>query len=386
MPLTLPLAARRHAGAALLLLAFIALPAHGRSDEAAAQHKLDALGQEINTASQRLDSTAEARSDAQSKLREVEVALADIHARLDEVQAQRRELTEESEALKQRRTQLEKTRQAQLDALATQLAALYRLGDSPQLKLLLNQGNPAELDRMQAYLNRLSRARNQRLADIARLDDALTQNAARLADRRQRLDDANQTLKAESATLAQRTNKRRELLATLGQREQSETEHLAALQQNHAQAEQQLRKIREQMARLSSPTPSTQMAKTRGDLPWPVQGTISAGFKSQQGVHQNGITIGAGAGTPVKAVHEGRVVFADWIRGFGNLLIIDHGDHIMTLYAHLQRFTHRPGEKVASGDVIGHVGNSGGQPHAALYFEVRRNGEPINPRRWIARR
>jgi septal ring factor EnvC (AmiA/AmiB activator) len=85
-------------------------------------------------------------------------------------------------------------------------------------------------------------------------------------------------------------------------------------------------------------------------------------------------------------VHQGRVVFADWIRGFGNLLIIDHGDHIMTLYAHLQRFTHGPGEKVATGDVIGHVGNSGGQPRAALYFEVRRNGEPINPRRWIARR
>lgn len=377
---------RRYATGALMLLALIALPAQGRSDEASARQQLDALGKEIQAASERLDSTAEARSDAERKLRDVEVALADIHARLDDVQAQRRELTEESEALKQRRTRLERTRQAQLDALGTQLAALYRLGDSPQLKLLLNQGNPAELDRMQAYLNRLSRARNKRLADIAKLDDALTQNAARLADRRQRLDDANQTLKEESATLASRTAKRRDILASLGQREQSQGHHLAELQTDHKQAEQRLRKIREQMARLASPTPSTQMARTRGDLPWPVQGTISAGFRRQKGVHQNGITIGAGAGTPVKAVHQGRVVFADWIRGFGNLLIIDHGDHIMTLYAHLQRFTHGPGEKVASGDVIGHVGNSGGQPRAALYFEVRRNGEPINPKRWIARR
>jgi len=377
---------RRYATGALVVLALTALPAQGRSDEASARQQLDALGEEIQAASERLDSTAEARSDAERKLRDVEVALADIHARLDDVQAQRRKLTEESEALKQRRTRLETTRQAQLDALGTQLAALYRLGDSPQLKLLLNQGNPAELDRMQAYLNRLSRARNQRLADIARLDDALTQNAARLADRRQRLDDANQALKEESATLAQRTAKRRDILATLGQREQSQGHHLAELQVDHKQAEQRLRQIREQMARLASPTPSTQMAQTRGDLPWPVQGTLRAGFQRQKGVHQNGITIGANAGTPVKAVHEGRVVFADWIRGFGNLLIIDHGDHIMTLYAHLQRFTHGPGEKVASGDVIGYVGNSGGQPRAALYFEVRRNGEPINPKRWIARR
>ncbi|SHM26585.1 murein hydrolase activator EnvC family protein [Vreelandella subglaciescola] len=377
---------RRYATGALVVLALTALPAQGRSDEASARQQLDSLGEEIQAASERLDSTAEARSDAERKLRDVEVALADMHARLDDVQAQRRKLTEESEALKQRRTRLETTRQAQLDALGTQLAALYRLGDSPQLKLLLNQGNPAELDRMQAYLNRLSRARNQRLADIARLDDALTQNAARLADRRQRLDDANQALKEESATLAQRTAKRRDILATLGQREQSQGHHLAELQVDHKQAEQRLRQIREQMARLASPTPSTQMAQTRGDLPWPVQGTLRAGFQRQKGVHQNGITIGANAGTPVKAVHEGRVVFADWIRGFGNLLIIDHGDHIMTLYAHLQRFTHGPGEKVASGDVIGYVGNSGGQPRAALYFEVRRNGEPINPKRWIARR
>lgn len=377
---------QRYAASTLVLLSLIALPAYGRSDEASAQHKLDALGQEIQTASERLESTAEARSDAENKLRDVEVALADIHARLDDVQARRRALTEESEALKQRQKRLQATRQAQLDALATQLAALYRLGDSPQLKLLLNQGNPAELDRMQAYLNRLSRARHKRLADIARLDDALTQNAARLADRRQRLETANQTLKEESATLASRTAKRREILAALGQREQSQGHHLSELKEDHAQAEQRLRQIREQMARLASPTPSTQMARTRGDLPWPVQGTLSASFKRKSGVHHNGIIINAGAGTPVKAVHTGRVVFADWIRGFGNLLIVDHGDHIMTLYAHLQRFTHSPGEKVATGDVIGHVGNSGGQPRAALYFEVRRNGEPINPGRWIARR
>lgn len=377
---------RRCFGGVLVVLVFIALPAQGRPDAASARQKLDGLGEEIQAASERLASTAEARSDAERKLRNVEVALAGIHARLDDVQAKRRKLTEESQALKQRRTRLEKTRQAQLDALGTQLAALYRLGDSPQLKLLLNQGNPAELDRMQAYLNRLSRARKKRLADIARLDDALTQNAAKLADRRQRLDDANQTLKEESATLASRTAKRRDILATLGQREKSQSHDLAELQSDHEQAEQRLRQIREQMARLSSPTPSTQMAQTRGDLPWPVQGTLRAGFNGQQGVHQNGIIIGAGAGTPVKAVHQGRIVFADWIRGFGNLLIIDHGDHIMTLYAHLQRFTRGPGEKVATGDVIGHVGDSGGQQRAALYFEVRRNGKPINPRRWIARR
>lgn len=96
--------------------------------------------------------------------------------------------------------------------------------------------------------------------------------------------------------------------------------------------------------------------------------------------------IQASAGTPVTAVHQGRVVFADWMRGFGNLLIIDHGDHMMTLYAHLQRFSISPGQAVQRGDEIGRVGDTGGQSRAGLYFEVRQRGEPTNPEQWIARR
>ncbi|GAB2724750.1 murein hydrolase activator EnvC family protein [Halomonas garicola] len=377
---------RRYAIGALALLLALALPAHGRPDEAAAREKLDALGEEIQTASKRLGATGEARSDAEDKLREVEEALADIHERLDDVQAKRRRLTEENRALKKRRQRLETTRQAQVEALGEQLAALYRLGDAPQLKLLLNQGDPAKVDRMQAYLNRLSQARKKRLADIARLDEALSENAAELDQRQRRLEAVNADLKEESATLAKRTAKRRELLADIGRREESQSHHLAKLKGDREEAEARLREIREQMARLSSPTPSTQMTETRGDLPWPVQGTLRTGFKRRDGVHHNGIIIGAAAGKEVKAVHAGRVVFADWMRGFGNLLIIDHGDHIMTLYAHLQRFDRQPGARVESGQTIGRVGNTGGQPRAALYFEVRRSGKPIDPGRWIARR
>jgi len=158
------------------------------------------------------------------------------------------------------------------------------------------------------------------------------------------------------------------------------------LNEDREQAEQRLREIQAELARLDEPTPSTQITRTQGDLPWPVQGDITADFQRRDGVHYNGIVIRASAGTTVNAVHTGRVVFADWMRGFGNLLIIDHGDQIMTLYAHLQQFNARPGQQVDSGDAIGQVGNSGGQSRDALYFEVRRRGEPINPQRWIARR
>ncbi|MFD2435632.1 murein hydrolase activator EnvC family protein [Modicisalibacter luteus] len=109
-------------------------------------------------------------------------------------------------------------------------------------------------------------------------------------------------------------------------------------------------------------------------------------FGSGDGVNRNGLLITASEGTPVRAIHAGRVVFADWMRGFGNLLIIDHGDDIMSLYAHVQRFNVGVGDRVGNDQVIAAVGNTGGRPSPGLYFEVRRGGEPIDPRTWISKR
>jgi septal ring factor EnvC (AmiA/AmiB activator) len=371
---------------ATLLLALGQQPALAQPDERAAREQLDALGQEIDAMAERLSATGQARDSAQRELKAVETELAQTHQRLDQLQAERRQLNDETTQLRQHRERLQSEREAQYQALGQQLAALYRLGPTPQLKLLLNQRDPAELDRMQAYLNRLTQARQQRLADIARLDTALADTEQALAERQTRLDTLADELETQSALLAERTEARRGVVNTLDDRYGSEAERLADLNQSREQAEQQLRAIQAELARLAEPTPTTHITRTQGDLPWPVQGSITASFQRRDGVHYNGIVIQSSEGTAVTAVHSGRVVFADWMRGFGNLLIIDHGDQIMTLYAHLQQFSARPGQQVNRGDAIGRVGNSGGQPRPALYFEVRRGGEPINPQRWIARR
>lgn len=357
-----------------------------QQDEDAARQQLDAIGQEIESVGQRLSATGEARDSAERELQAVETELAETHRRLDTLQAERRQLSDETTQLRQHRDRLESERADQYAALGQQLAALYRLGPTPQLKLLLNQGDPAELDRMQAYLNRLTEARNRRLSDIARLDTALADTQNELNERQVRLDALADELEEQSAQLAQRTAERRSVVSNLDDRYGSEEERLADLNQSREEAERVLRNIQAEMAKLAEPSPTTHIVSTQGDLPWPVQGSISSNFNHRDGVHYNGIVIQASAGTPVTAVHTGRVVFADWMRGFGNLLIIDHGDQIMTLHAHLQQFSVRPGQQVNRGDEIGRVGDSGGQARAALYFEVRRGGEPINPQRWIARR
>lgn len=373
---------------ALLLTWVLYTPpaALAQPDERSARQQIDAIGQEIESLAQRLSATGQARDSAERELKKVETELADTHQRLDTLQAERRQLNDETAQLRQHRDRLQAERDAQYTALAQQLAALYRLGPTPQLKLLLNQRDPAELDRMQAYLNRLTQARQQRLTDIGRLDTALADTQQALHERQARLDALADELEAQSNLLAQRRAERRGVVTTLDDRYGSEAERLADLNQSREQAEQQLRAIQAELARLSQPTPTTHIARTQGDLPWPVQGTITASFQHHDGVHYNGIIIQASEGTAVTAVHSGRVVFADWMRGFGNLLIIDHGDQIMTLHAHLQQFSVRPGQQVSRGDEIGRVGNSGGQRHPALYFEVRQGGEPINPQRWIARR
>src|SRR5690554_6405333 len=164
------------------------LPAHAQPSEREARERLDAIGSEIQTVNRRLSETRQAHDEATQALREVETALAETHTRLDEIQVERRQLDDDVATLEITRDELQDERAEQVEALNMQLVALYRLGLTPQLKLLLNQDDPARLDRLQTYLNHLARARNQRLDEIAQLDAALASNRQELDAHGQQLD------------------------------------------------------------------------------------------------------------------------------------------------------------------------------------------------------
>ena len=192
-------------------------------------------------------------------------------------------------------------------------------------------------------------------------------------------------LEQQRQRLASNLKERQALVAKLDGRYDSEQARLEDLNQDRAHVERLLDRMQKELANLKKPPPSTAIRKTQGDLPWPVQGSMLSSYGSGDGVNRNGILIGAPAGTAIQAVHAGRVVFANWMRGFGNLLILDHGDGILTLYAHLQQIDVDPGQQVSNGQTVGAVGNTGGQSRPALYFEVRQNGNPINPGNWIGK-
>ncbi|MCC5884584.1 MAG: peptidoglycan DD-metalloendopeptidase family protein [Halomonas sp.] len=373
-------------GALLAPLAIFSAAAMAQPSEREARERIDAIGSEIQAVNRRLGETREAQDEATRELRQVETSLAETHGRLDSIQAERRRLDAEVAALESARDELNVERAEQVEMLNAQLDALYRLGLTPQLKLLLNQDDPARLDRLQTYLNHLARARNERLDEIARLDAELAENRRERQARGEQLDSLADELATRSSELAERVADRERLVAELSGRYSDEQSRLASLNRDRSEAERVLERVREELARLQRPPPSTAIERTRGDLPWPVQGNVTSSYRRGDGVHYNGILIEAREGTTVNAVHAGRVVFADWMRGFGNLLIIDHGDNVMTLYAHLQRFNAEVGQAISRGDSLGTVGNSGGHTSPALYFEVRRNGDPIDPQAWIARR
>lgn len=360
------------------------MTAWGQPSEQELSRQLESLDQEVDRLNEQLGMTDAEHDQAIKDLESTETQLADIHQQLTLLREEQSLIEKEVEQLEAHRQRLTARQETQRQALRTQLDALYRLGPAPRLKLLLDQQDPARVDRMQTYLSRLMRRRQQRLDALADIETALDDTAKALSAREQGAARLNRQLQTQQAALSVKVAQRRDLVTRLSTRFANDADRLAALEREQASAQRALRRVREEVARNATPSVSTQIAAARGKLLKPAQGPVTSPFHHQGGVHFNGIVIDASEGTQVQAVHPGEVVFSDWLRGFGNLVILDHGDAMMTLYAHLQRFEVNLGQRLKRGDTLGHVGNTGGQPRPGLYFEVRKQGNPINPQRWIS--
>ena len=162
-------------------------------------------------------------------------------------------------------------------------------------------------------------------------------------------------------------------------------DELRILEKNRGELEKLIAAVEDLINDLPIPNDYQPFNKLKGKLPWPVKGKVANRFGSTRKgkVKWDGLLINASQGTPVKAIHQGRVIFADWLRGQGLLIIIDHSDGYMSLYAHNEVLFKEPGEWVQTGDVIAKVGNSGGRKSAGLYFEIRHRGKPSSPKRWF---
>ena len=261
-------------------------------------------------------------------------------------------------------------------------------GSQEKIKLLLNQRDPATLGRVMTYYTYLNDYRAGNIESVTARIRELAGLRSQVAAEEARLADLAKTQREELTALAGAQQERQDLLVALRDKiasEGREIDRLAAQEQDLARLIAELTTILSDYP-ISSEEPFSEF---RGRLTWPVAGTLIRDFGQPRIGGQlkwNGVVLAASRGEEVRSVYHGRVAFADWLAGMGLLVIVDHGEGYMTLYGYNETILKNAGDWVAPGDVLATVGDSGGQAQAGLYFEIRQDTKPLNPRRWVTRR
>jgi septal ring factor EnvC (AmiA/AmiB activator) len=290
-----------------------------------------------------------------------------------------------------RRTALaaeKRAREAQLDqnrdALAGQLRAAYVIGRQEPLKLLLNQEDPARAGRMFVYYSYFGHARAGQIRLIADDLSRLSQLESELEAEDQKLAELEKAQRAQLNELEQARERRSVVLANLEAASHTRAQNLERLRSQQSGLEKLVRELRAAMERFPVEG-NDAFTRLRGKLAWPVSGRLVARFGEARagGVRWDGVLVETERGAPVKAVCQGRVIYADWLPGLGLLAIVDHGDGYLSLYGHNERLYKAAGEEVATGDTIAAAGDSGGSARPELYFEIRKGGKPVDPRPWF---
>jgi len=319
------------------------------------------------------------------ELRGVEQAVARISRELSELDDRLAEQSRRLANLQKRRGDLEGSIAQQRRYLEQQIRAAYAMGRQEYLKILLNQEDPATLGRALTYYDYLNRARSERISALQETVQQLEGVRREIEAENVRLGQLREQQRLRKVELEKNQAARGDLLAQLEQELNSKDRRLKGLLADEKELEGLILALAQALEDIpAEPGNHKPFAQMRGKLPWPVRGRIVERFGSERlgSLRWQGVVIGAREGMPVRAVSHGRVAYADWLRGYGYLLIIDHGDGFMSLYGHNQALHKEVGDWVSAGETIASIGSSGGNERSGVYFEIRRNGKPQDPTRW----
>jgi septal ring factor EnvC (AmiA/AmiB activator) len=364
-------------------------PAASAAASSDAQQRLEGVRQRIRELDRRLNQTRMQRDALATGLRDTERAVGRVRTELAELDRQRQEHQEAIAKLQRRRAQTLENLEQMRKKLARHVRAAYATGRQDQFKLLLNQENPATLSRVMTYYAYFNRQRAERIQALATVLEELTDIEESVSRDKTRLAALHQQKSAARERLDDQRRQRRDLVARLARELGDQNARLERLRRD----EQKLAELVAGLARELADIPPAEVrqvpfGKLKGKLPWPSVGKIRHGFGTPRGsgdLSWKGVLVSAQPGTPVHAVSHGRVAFADWLRGFGLMMIIEHGDGYMSLYGHSESLFKDVGDWVEAGELIAKVGDSGGRDTSGLYFEIRHLGKPVNPLRWCAR-
>jgi len=393
----------------LLLVALLAAGAAPAQNSRDTERKLERARTELKSIASERRKLEGQRGAASRELRQADEQVGKSSRTLRETESALQQQGAALAELQRRRDALNDRLGTQREELTRLLRAAYKLGDDAPLKVLLAQDRVADASRDLAYHRYLQRDRAQRIAALTEELRELDQLERDIADKRAQLDATREGKRRELATLEKERRDRAALIAQLDKRYRDRNAKEKALGRDVKSLERLLAQLRAAAARAAKQREAAAAKASRGaagagtrapvrvasapaikvgGLGWPASGALLAGFGGTMpdGRSSEGVLIGAPVGSAVRAVADGQVVYAEWMTGYGLLLIVDHGNGYMSLYAHNDALLKDAGDTVKRGDAVGSVGNSGGQGRPALYFELRRNGQPVNPNAWLQKR
>jgi len=375
----------------LIFCLILTLPCSAVADSATAyQQRLDKIRDKITDVLSALSQKKDKRDSVRTELRKLEVKIAVSAKKLRKSQRKHKISLKNLKASRSELKKLNRYLAKQRNVLADQLRSAYAMGQQPQLKMLLNQQDPTEMGRAMVYFSYLNRARSQEIETY--LSSIEKQKALEASIEKSTADLAALVAakKHEKKQLSSNRTKRKKLLVRLNKDIASQQLTLNDLQSSRSRIEDLLMSLGELLADIPAEAVNQKpFGQLRGKLPWPVKGRFRANFgtsRKQGDLKWNGVVINADYDTRVRAITHGRVAFADWLQGYGFITIIDHNDGYMSLYGYTQELHKQVGDWVEASEVIATVGDSGGQSRSGLYFEIRKQGKPVNPQKWCSSR
>ncbi|SUI90357.1 murein hydrolase activator EnvC family protein [Shewanella morhuae] len=351
------------------------------SDLSKRQSELKSIQTQINKQKSTLKTTDKQREKLLSLLRSDEEAIASAAKKVNSTKNNLAQIDTKLAELKIRQEELENLKVTQQKTLSKQLSSAYLAGNHDYTKMVLNQQSPATIERMLAYYQYLNNARMKSINELKQTLTELDEIKVSQTSKQQQLTQLVSDQQVQAKRLSQEQNQRQLTINELQRTLNSKGAELEQMQIEEAS----LKRVVEQALRAMKDNPSMEgFGKQNGKLKWPTKGRVSASFGSLRSgqVVWKGTMLSAPEGQNIRAVSGGKVIYADWLRGFGLVMVIDHGKGYMSLYGHAQTLLRKPGDMVKTGEEIALVGRSGGQSEPGLYFEIRHKGKAVDPARY----
>lgn len=373
-----------------LFFSFNVASAAKNEDMSHYQDKLEKLQKSIAKVQQHLQGNKKQRSHVVTELHTLETEISKNSRKLKTLEKAVRSSRKQEKKLKNELKILNKQLNNQRKALSEQIRSAYSMGHQQNIKMLLNQQDPAQAGRTQAYFNYLNRARQQQIDVFLTTFEITKQTEITLNETLKTQDQLLKTQKEKKRKRQKQRFQRKKLLAELSDKIKNQESTLSNLETSRGRIENLLKSLGELLADIpTSPSENKPFLSLKGKLPWPTKGRFINNFgqlKNYGDLKWNGVLIKTELGTPVRVISHGRVAFADWLQGFGFITIVDHGDGYMSLYGHSETLLKQMGDWVQAGEVIATAGDSGGQPVSGVYFEIRSRGKPVNPSKWCSKK